>query len=108
MASKSLVTIYRPTGASCNADYQPLYLASRVVHSGDIRVNANWSGRRDGRIPSQTAAFLKSDGSVATLLQNTEEQPLPVDMVIDGRHRTVHIPGHSDVAVVIPKHNLLL
>jgi glucosylceramidase len=45
----SLFTLDRRNGGvRYNADYQPLYLVSRVVRPGDIRVDANWSGDATG------------------------------------------------------------
>lgn len=95
----SLVTIDRPTGSvRYNPDYQPLYLVSRLVRPGDIRVDASWSGKRDGRISSQAAAFLKPDGSIAALLQNTGGDPLSVEVIVDGKSYKVEVPGIPTLA----------
>jgi len=98
----SLVTIDRPTSSvRYNPDYQSIYLISRAVHPGDVRVDANWSNARNGDLASQAAAFLKPDGSVVTLIQNAGPNTLNLKLSIDGKDSQVTVPSHSDNSILI-------
>lgn len=98
----SLVTINRSSGAvRYNPDYQILYLASRSVRPGDTRIEATWKPGRNGDLASQATAFLRPNGSVSILLQNTGSTPHTVDLQIDEKEHPVNIPAHSSVGIFV-------
>lgn len=99
----SLVTIDTKSGAvRYNPDYQPLALVSRYLKPGDVRIEAEWSSGRNGAISSQTASFLKPDGSVVAFVQNLGTNALPMKISLDGKESVITVPGHSDSAILIP------
>jgi glucosylceramidase len=99
-AQNSLATIDRPAKTfRFNPDYQPLYLASRFVRPGDVRVKATWSSRTTQDIVGMVASFLEPDGSITTLLQNNGNTSHVVELQVHGHSFKVQVSAHSDVGI---------
>jgi glucosylceramidase len=97
-----MITIDRATSTvRYNPDYQPMYLVSRALRPGDVRVDANWASGRNGQLATQAAAFMKPDGTIAALMQNNGPGALTVKLSIGGADHFAAIPAHSDNAILI-------
>ena len=98
----SLVTIDRPTSTiRYNPDYQSIYLISRAVRPGDVRVDANWSNGRNGQLDANSL-FPEARWKLSVaLIQNTGPDALNVKLTIGGKDSTVTVPGHSDNSIAI-------
>lgn len=91
----SLVTIDRTTGkVRYNPDYQPIYLASKFVRPGAVRVFSDY------RKPN--AAFEDKDKNITILVQGGKEAER-VDLIVDGKKCSIQLPASSDCAIVVKK-----
>jgi len=91
----SLVTIDRTTGkVRYNLDYQPVYLASKFVRPGAVRVYSDY------RKPN--AAFEDKDKNITILMQGGKEAER-VDLIVDGKKCSIQLPASADCAIVVKK-----
>ncbi len=96
----SLVTFDRTAHTiQYNADYQPLFLVSKYLRPGDVRVDDHNEYTKKG-IPVHMT-FLKPDGTILVLAQNMEPTDVACSVVSDGKTVSVMLPGHSDCAILV-------
>ncbi len=98
----SLVTIDRKSGViRYNPDFQPVFLVSRFLRPGDVRIDASFQGEIPGGILPLAGAFLRKDGTITLFVQNKGPAPQVLEMIIDGGKEKVLLPAHADCGIVV-------
>jgi glucosylceramidase len=99
-AQNSLVTIDRTAHTvRYNADYQPMYLVSKFLRPGDVRIDSNYKNAQ-ARL-HDNMAFLKPDGSYLILAQNQTDLADTLAVSVGGKSIPVTLPAHADCAITL-------
>ena len=93
----SLVTIdHENKTVRYNEDFQPIYLVSKFVRPGVVRVASKFEPAADSPFNPPVCAFVAKDGTVLVLTQNQRDEPVTVELKIDGAAIPVSVPAHAD------------
>lgn len=98
----SLLTIDRQAKTvRYNEDFQPVYLISKFVRPGVVRVASDFEPAVDSRFNPPVCAFVAKDGTILILTQNRGEMPVTVEVNIDATAIPVRLPAHADCVVTV-------
>ena len=96
-SQNSLVIIDRQTKeVHYNPDYQPVYLLSKFVRPGVVRVATTYKGGKN--LPAM--AFVGADKSTLVIIQTKPGKEVVLDLTVDGKSSNVFLPPSADCAVV--------
>jgi glucosylceramidase len=99
-AQNSLLTINRASHEIIyNPDYQPVYIVSKFVKPGSVRVEAKFKALNDSKFSTFVSAFINKNKSITVLAQNINEMPMPIDLNIDGKVIRIELPAFADCVV---------
>jgi glucosylceramidase len=99
-AQNSLITIDKTAHTvRYNADYQPMYLVSKYLRPGSVRIDSGYKNAH-ARL-HDTMAFLLPDGSYLVLAQNQTDLVNTLALSLNGKISAATLPAHSDCAITL-------